>query len=44
MQKSRARVICNPTSGGGAYDPDEIRDELDGMELDWIETKVPRTP
>jgi diacylglycerol kinase (ATP) len=39
MQKSRARVICNPTSGGGAYDPDEIREELDGMELDWIETK-----
>jgi diacylglycerol kinase (ATP) len=39
MEKSRARVICNPTSGGGAYDPDEIRDELDGMELDWIETK-----
>jgi diacylglycerol kinase (ATP) len=41
MEKSRARVICNPTSGGGAYDPDEIRDELDGMELDWIETKGP---
>jgi diacylglycerol kinase (ATP) len=41
MQKSRARVICNPTSGGGAYDPDEIRNELDGMELDWIETKGP---
>jgi diacylglycerol kinase (ATP) len=42
MQKSRARVICNPTSGGGAYDPHEIRDELDGMELDWIETKGPK--
>jgi diacylglycerol kinase (ATP) len=42
MQKSKARVICNPTSGGGAYDPDEIRDELDGMELDWIETKGPQ--
>lgn len=39
LQQSRARVICNPTSGGGAYDPDEIRDELDGMEIDWIETK-----
>jgi len=39
MQKSKARVICNPTSGGGAYDPDEIRDELDGLDLDWIETK-----
>jgi diacylglycerol kinase (ATP) len=39
MQKSKALVICNPTSGGGAYDPDEIRDELDGLDLDWIETK-----
>ena len=41
MQKSKARVICNPTSGGSAYDPDEIRDELDGLDLDWIETKGP---
>ncbi len=41
MGRSRARVICNPTSGGGTYDPDEIRDELDGMELDWIETEGP---
>jgi diacylglycerol kinase (ATP) len=41
MQKSKARVICNPTSGGGAYDPDEIREEIEGMELDWIETKGP---
>jgi diacylglycerol kinase (ATP) len=41
MQMSRARVIYNPTSGGGAYDPDEIRNELDGVELDWIETKGP---
>jgi diacylglycerol kinase (ATP) len=42
MQKAKARVICNPTSGGGAYDPDEIRDELDGLNLDWIETKAPQ--
>jgi diacylglycerol kinase (ATP) len=41
MQMSRARVIYNPTSGGGAYDPDEIRNELDGMKFDWIETKGP---
>ena len=39
MQTSKARVICNPASGGGAYDPDEIRDELDALDLDWIETK-----
>src|ERR671917_1285223 len=41
MEKSKARVICNPTSGGGAYDPDEIREELDGIEIDWIETGGP---
>src|ERR687889_183896 len=41
MQKSRARVICNPTSGGGAYDPNEIREELDGMALDWVQTEGP---
>jgi diacylglycerol kinase (ATP) len=41
MHKSKARVIYNPTSGGGAYDPDEIREELDGMELDWIQTEGP---
>ena len=39
MEKSKARVICNPTSGGGAYDPEEIRDELDGMEVEWLETE-----
>ena len=31
-------MICNPSSGGGAYDPDELRAELDGYELDWVET------
>jgi diacylglycerol kinase (ATP) len=41
MEKSRARVICNPTSGGGSYDPDEIREELEGLEVDWVETKGP---
>jgi diacylglycerol kinase (ATP) len=41
IRRPRARVICNPTSGGGAYDPDEIREELDGMELDWIQTEGP---
>jgi diacylglycerol kinase (ATP) len=38
----KARVICNPTSGGGAYDPDEIRNELDGMDIEWIQTEGPR--
>ena len=39
MEKSKARVICNPSSGGGGYDPDKIRDELDGLEVEWIETE-----
>ncbi|CAN5651088.1 diacylglycerol kinase [soil metagenome] len=39
MEKSKARVICNPSSGGGDYDPDEIRGELEGLEVEWIETK-----
>lgn len=41
MEKTRARVICNPTSGGGAYDPDEIRNELEGLDIEWIETQGP---
>ncbi len=36
--KTKARVICNPSSGGGAYDPDTLRDELGDFELDWVET------
>jgi YegS/Rv2252/BmrU family lipid kinase len=39
--RPKARVICNPASGGGAYDPDEIRNELDGMDVEWIQTKGP---
>lgn len=41
MEKTRARVICNPTSGGGAYDPDEIRNELEGLDVEWIQTQGP---
>lgn len=41
MEKSRARVICNPTSGGGSYDPDEIRDELESLEVEWVQTDGP---
>jgi diacylglycerol kinase (ATP) len=41
MEKSKARVICNPASGGGDYDPDEIRAELEGLEVEWIETEGP---
>jgi diacylglycerol kinase (ATP) len=42
MGRPKARVICNPTSGGGAYDPGEIRNELDGMDIEWIQTEGPR--
>jgi diacylglycerol kinase (ATP) len=41
MEKSKARVICNPASGGGDYVPDEIRAELKGLEVEWIETDGP---
>jgi diacylglycerol kinase (ATP) len=41
MGRPRARVICNPSSGGGAYDPDELRAEFDGYELDWVQTEGP---
>ncbi|HET7477932.1 MAG TPA: diacylglycerol kinase family protein [Rubrobacteraceae bacterium] len=41
MEKTRARVICNPTSGGGAYDPDGIREALEGLDIEWIETEGP---
>src|SRR5918994_329307 len=41
MEKSKARVICNPASGGGDYEPDEIRAVLEGLEVEWIETEGP---
>lgn len=37
--KLKARVICNPASGGGGYDPDEIRAGFEGFDVEWIETK-----
>ena len=39
MQTSRARVICNPSSGGGTHEPDELRRELEGFEIDWVDTE-----
>src|SRR5215213_4260023 len=41
MEKSKARVICNPSSGGGSYDPDEIREELEDLEVEWVQTEGP---
>ncbi|MGH3086197.1 MAG: diacylglycerol kinase family protein, partial [Rubrobacteraceae bacterium] len=37
--KLKARVICNPASGGGDYDPEKIRADLEDFEVEWIETK-----
>ena len=36
--KVKARVICNPASSGGDYDPEELHAELEGYELEWITT------
>src|SRR5215204_1610641 len=37
--KTRARVICNPASGGGC-DPGAIREALgDGLDIEWIDTE-----
>jgi diacylglycerol kinase (ATP) len=41
MEKAKVRVICNPASGGGDYDPDKIRAELEGLDVEWIETEGP---
>ncbi len=38
---ARARVICNPASGGGTWEPELLREELSGFELDWVETEGP---
>lgn len=39
MGLSIARVICNPASGGGDYDPGEIRAALEGLEIEWMSTE-----
>ncbi len=39
--ETKARVIINPSSGGGTYDPDQLREVLSGFELDWAETEGP---
>ncbi len=36
--KTRARVICNPTSGGGC-EPQAIREELEDFGAEWIDTR-----
>lgn len=35
----KALAICNPASGGGDYSPEEVREALDGFELEWVATE-----
>ena len=37
--KIKARAICNPASGGGDYEPDDVRAALEGFEIEWITTE-----
>src|SRR5918997_1814275 len=37
----KARVICNPASSGGRYEPEELHRELEGYDLEWITTQSP---
>ena len=39
--KVKARVICNPASSGGGYEPNELHREIEGYELEWITTESP---
>ena len=40
--KVKARVICNPASSGGRYEPEELHRELEERyELEWITTQRP---
>jgi diacylglycerol kinase (ATP) len=39
--KVKTRVICNPASSGGGYDPEELHGELEGYKLEWITTESP---
>lgn len=32
-------MICNPSSGGGDYSPNEVRDALDGFDFEWLTTE-----
>src|SRR5919206_50335 len=41
VRRAWARVICNPASGGGTCDPDQLRKNLSDFDLDWIDTESP---
>jgi diacylglycerol kinase (ATP) len=40
-QKTKARVICNPASGGGDYEPDDVKKELGEFDIEWVATEKP---
>ncbi len=35
----KARVICNLAASGGGYEPEDLRQELEDYELEWITTE-----
>jgi diacylglycerol kinase (ATP) len=37
--KTRARVICNPSSGGGTCEPDDVREALADFDIEWVNTQ-----
>ena len=37
----KARAICNPASSGCGYETTELRQEIEGYELEWITTQSP---
>lgn len=37
--RTAARVIYNPASGGGNYDPADVQAQLAGLDIEWIETE-----
>src|SRR5918997_6539066 len=37
--KTRARVICNPSSGGGSCEPDAVREALADFDIEWVNTQ-----
>ena len=37
--KTRMRVICNPSSGGGTCEPDSVREAFGDSDIEWVETE-----
>ena len=36
--KTRVRVICNPSSGGGSCESEAVRGALTDLDIEWIDT------